>query len=213
MRRVAGVARWHRGFASVALCAALASHVTAPRAQTASGVCGKEAQGSAASTAAEDIQRRALRLRELTQSLASADLTVRMATLDAMLTTCDQAVRELGYEAGFASGDQALRALTLKRKILSAGQLVVELAPPETTTKGQGVIVKRGIKRVVTIGDANPAAGTFGVARRVSGAVNGMELQVVMGTEILRARLEEGAVMTGTLTQDESSVPVRIVLR
>lgn len=183
----------------------------AAHAQASPDPCARTAHNPAAT--AEDIQNRAQRLRELTQLLSSADFSVRLATLDAMLNACDQAVRELGYEAGFASADQALRALTLKRKILSAGQILVDLLPPESPSKAQEAILQRGARRVVPIGVTNPATGAFGVSRRVVGNVTGLELQVTLSGEILRARLEEGAVLTGTLTRDVTSIPVRIILR
>jgi len=165
---------------------------------------------------ADKIRAQAQRMKEYRALLADPDSNVRLAALDEMLKSSEPALRELAFEAGFASADQNMRALTLRSRIFSLKNFVLE---PQNVAK----LADESWKRIIADVGKNPSfnitkidaqTGTVEVGT-CPGRVAGQEFSFSCGNHgpTARLRLTDGAVMTGTYFRHTSTVDVRLTLQ
>jgi hypothetical protein len=191
------------------VCAALVILVAVPLAAHSSGQTG-------AVSSADRIRAQAQRMKEYRALLADPDSNIRLATLDEMLASTEPAIRELAFDAGFASADQNMRALALRARILSMKSFILE---PQNTknlpTEAWEKLVKSirpqlGFSYELTSADAQ----TGNVVIRLCGAgrVAGQEFSFSC-VRTVRLRLSDDAIMMGTMSFNDLTIAVRLVLQ
>jgi hypothetical protein len=172
---------------------------------------------SAGATSVDKIRAQSQRMKEYRALLADPDADVRLAALDEMLRSGDAALRELAFEAGFASADQNMRALALRERVLSMKSFALELQntgklPDEAWQKasaGHRSALTFSVKKV------EAQTGNMDITCSMwlcSGRVAGQELSFSTGQLIVRLRLIDGGVMSGTYSLNGRTIAATLTL-
>jgi len=154
---------------------------------------------------AELVRESAQRIKEYQRLLNDPDPTVRLAALDLMINSDDAVTRETGFEAGFSSADRLMRSLTLRAKILSSKECVIEIGQLKTKTGNQYSSGQRVRLRFTEVDLKRGELGERGDTCRVSG----LDVVISIGSyTAARLRLGDDATLTGTLSYSGGLVAV-----
>lgn len=171
-----------------------------------------------ASPSIDKIRAQSQRMKEYRALLADPDSNLRLAALDEMLKSSDAAMRELAFEAGFASADQNMRALALRERVLSMKSFSLELQNaeklPDEAWQKASAAHRNGLTFTVTKTDAQ--TGNLEIRNPYgpfTGRIAGQELSISGGQLIVRLRLVDGAVMSGTYSISGKPIAATLTLQ